>query len=73
MFFINPNDFEGCTSNFRVNLEILAYEPEREGKNIFFYQDNNFIDRLIWEFDSVANRDKAIAKIDDLVTDAGKI
>lgn len=72
MFFINPDNFEGCQSKFRVNLNILAYEPEKGGSNIFFYPNDNFIDKLIWEFDSVENRDKAIEKIDEYVNEARK-
>lgn len=73
MFFINPEDFEGCQTNFRVNLDILGYEPEKGGKNIFFYPSDNFIDKLIWEFDSEQNRNQAIEKIDELTKNASKL
>jgi hypothetical protein len=72
MFFLKPEEFKGCLSDLRVNLDIFAYGPEKNGNSIFFYQDDDFIDKLIWEFDTEENRDKGLEKIDQYTSNPEK-
>lgn len=64
MFYILPEDFEGCKSNVRIDLENNRYSPFSyetiEGPLIHFVNSE-------WPFDTKENRDKALKIIDNLV------
>jgi hypothetical protein len=71
MFYINPNDFEGCKSDVRIDLEGKAYNPSISNEIIFSSLSGERANYAIWEFDTEENRNKALDKIDEIVRAKG--
>jgi len=67
MFYINPNDFDGCLDIDRIDISSKMYKPEGYKSIKFGSLDSGNGSYLKWDFTTQENRDKAVEKIDDMI------